>query len=208
MSYKIHSSGACGIVDPGSVESWICDLCQNEKTAEASLVSRPCFFFSLYSHPHDHRTLIAYFVRDPSATAKKGQFIRQPTHFFGFASLQRARVGCTWRVQFSYPKYHSPTQSVCAWSRASVRSPLIAGPRYAVAASLLKLLIRKCLTQRCTLCNQVGGAVVRCSDCSAEYHISCAWSRGYKFGFEIQAVLLTIFLARRVITFVLADQIR
>ena len=30
--------GACGIVDPGSVESWICDLCQNEKTAEASLV--------------------------------------------------------------------------------------------------------------------------------------------------------------------------
>lgn len=45
MSYKIHSSGACGIVDPGSVESWICDLCQNEKTAEASLVSRPCFFF-------------------------------------------------------------------------------------------------------------------------------------------------------------------
>ena len=125
---------------------------------------------------------------------KKGQFIRQPTHFFGFASLQRARAGCTLRVRFSYRKYHSPTQSVCAWSRASARSPLIAGPRYAVAASLLKLLIRKCLTQRCTLCNQVGGAVVRCSDCSAEYHISCAWSRGYKFGFEIQAVLLTISL--------------
>ena len=42
--------------------------------------------------------------------------------------------------------------------------------------------------QRCTLCDQVGGAVIRCADCSAEYHISCAWSRGYKFGFEIQAV--------------------
>jgi hypothetical protein len=43
-------------------------------------------------------------------------------------------------------------------------------------------------TQRCTLCNQIDGAVVRCSDCTAEYHISCAWSRGYKFGFEIQPV--------------------
>jgi hypothetical protein len=140
-SYKIQSLGACGIVDPGSVESWICDLCQNEKTAEASLVSRSGFI-SYVPHPHDHRTLIAYFVRDQSAIAKKGQFIRQPTHFFAFASLRRARVGYTLRVQYSYPKYHSPTRSVCASSRASARSPLIAGPRYVVAPVLLRLLIR------------------------------------------------------------------
>jgi hypothetical protein len=40
IRFDAYSSclGACGIVDPGSVESWTCDLCQNEKTAEASLV--------------------------------------------------------------------------------------------------------------------------------------------------------------------------
>ncbi|KAI0071159.1 hypothetical protein K474DRAFT_1712701 [Panus rudis PR-1116 ss-1] len=33
-----------------------------------------------------------------------------------------------------------------------------------------------------------GGAVVRCSDCPAEYHVSCAWKAGHKFGFEMQPV--------------------
>ncbi|KAK7685733.1 hypothetical protein QCA50_011078 [Cerrena zonata] len=41
---------------------------------------------------------------------------------------------------------------------------------------------------KCTLCDQSGGAVVRCSDCPAEYHVSCAWKAGHKFGFEMQAV--------------------
>ena len=40
-----HILGACGIVDPGSIESWTCDLCQNEKTAEASLVRLPRYSF-------------------------------------------------------------------------------------------------------------------------------------------------------------------
>lgn len=40
----------------------------------------------------------------------------------------------------------------------------------------------------CTLCDQSGGAVVKCSDCPAEYHVSCAWKAGHKFGFEIQPV--------------------
>ena len=104
-------------------------------------MSRPRFLRPVF-RPHDHRTLIACFVRDPSVTAKKGQFIRQPTHFFAFASLRRGRVGYTLRVQYLYPKCHSPTQSVCALSKESARSPLIAGPRYVVAPSLLKLLIR------------------------------------------------------------------
>lgn len=102
-SYVNRHLGACGIVDPGSVESWICDLCQNEKTAEASLVSRSGFL-SYVPHAHDHRTLIVCFVRDPSAIEKRGQFIRHPTHFFAFASLRKARVGYTLRVQYSYPK--------------------------------------------------------------------------------------------------------
>ena len=31
---------------------------------------------------------------------------------------------------------------------------------------------------------------MRCSDCPAEYHVSCAWKAGHKFGFEVQAVSL------------------
>lgn len=42
--------------------------------------------------------------------------------------------------------------------------------------------------QTCTLCDSSGGAVVCCSDCPAEYHVSCAWKAGHKFGFEIQQV--------------------
>ncbi len=40
--------GACGIVDPGSVESWTCDLCQNDKTAEVSLVRPPRYTCCLH----------------------------------------------------------------------------------------------------------------------------------------------------------------
>ena len=42
--------------------------------------------------------------------------------------------------------------------------------------------------QRCTLCGEVGGAIIRCSDCIREYHISCAWTNGHRFGFEMQPV--------------------
>jgi len=41
---------------------------------------------------------------------------------------------------------------------------------------------------RCILCGEDGGAVIRCSDCVREYHASCAWKHGHKFGFEIQPV--------------------
>lgn len=43
-------------------------------------------------------------------------------------------------------------------------------------------------TSRCCICHEKGGAVIRCSDCSREYHVSCAWDFGHKFGFEIQPV--------------------
>jgi hypothetical protein len=42
--------------------------------------------------------------------------------------------------------------------------------------------------QRCALCGQAEGAVIRCSDCVKEFHASCAWTHGCKFGFEIQPV--------------------
>jgi len=41
---------------------------------------------------------------------------------------------------------------------------------------------------RCSLCGDVEGSVIRCSDCNKEYHVSCAWRHGHRFGFEIQPV--------------------
>lgn len=44
--------------------------------------------------------------------------------------------------------------------------------------------------QQCCICERADGAVIRCSDCSKEFHVSCAWKQGYRFGFEIQHVSL------------------
>lgn len=38
--------------------------------------------------------------------------------------------------------------------------------------------------QTCSLCDQLDGAVVSCTDCDTFFHPSCAWLLGYKFGFE------------------------
>ena len=135
------------------------------------------------------RTPIVCSVLGLSASATKRQYNHLLTRSCAFVSPLRVRAGCTSHVRCSYPRYHSPMQSVCASSRASARFPLIAGPQCVTCpSSLCGVPDAKFANQRCTLCNQVGGAVVRCSDCPGEYHISCAWSRGYKFGFEIQPV--------------------
>ncbi|RDB15348.1 Lid2 complex component snt2 [Hypsizygus marmoreus] len=41
---------------------------------------------------------------------------------------------------------------------------------------------------KCSICSSAEGSVIRCSDCNKEYHASCAWKQGHKFGFEIQPV--------------------
>ncbi|KAF7308950.1 Zinc finger protein 1 [Mycena kentingensis (nom. inval.)] len=43
-------------------------------------------------------------------------------------------------------------------------------------------------TAKCAICGLTEGAVIRCSDCTREFHASCAWKKGNKFGFEIQPV--------------------
>ncbi|KAF5319058.1 hypothetical protein D9611_012669 [Ephemerocybe angulata] len=43
-------------------------------------------------------------------------------------------------------------------------------------------------TTKCCLCGEIEGAVIKCNDCPKEFHISCAWKQGHKFGFEIQPV--------------------
>ncbi|KAI8461021.1 hypothetical protein BY996DRAFT_4574004 [Phakopsora pachyrhizi] len=40
--------------------------------------------------------------------------------------------------------------------------------------------------KECVLCNTAGvGACTKCEQCSTYVHVSCAWSAGYKFGFEM-----------------------
>ncbi|KAA1121526.1 putative PHD type zinc finger protein with BAH domain-containing protein [Puccinia graminis f. sp. tritici] len=40
--------------------------------------------------------------------------------------------------------------------------------------------------RECAICHQTGvGVCTRCDQCSNFIHVSCAWSSGYKFGFEI-----------------------
>ncbi|KAJ3740275.1 hypothetical protein DFH05DRAFT_1426471 [Lentinula detonsa] len=46
---------------------------------------------------------------------------------------------------------------------------------------------KRWITQ-CVICQQKGGAVIKCNDCYKEYHASCAWNQGHTFGFEIQPV--------------------
>ncbi|GLB41633.1 putative PHD-zinc-finger like domain containing protein [Lyophyllum shimeji] len=41
---------------------------------------------------------------------------------------------------------------------------------------------------KCSICGKQEGSVIRCSDCNKEYHASCAWRQGHRFGFEIQPV--------------------
>ena len=100
------SSGACGIVDPGSIESWTCDLCQNEKTAEASLVrlyptvSVTCITNHLPRMPNACSVL----EQSASANAIKRHCTHLPTRSCVFVNRLRVRAGYTSRVQCSYPR--------------------------------------------------------------------------------------------------------
>lgn len=43
--------------------------------------------------------------------------------------------------------------------------------------------------QKCALCHVKGvGATIKCEDCPKHFHVSCAWTRGCKFAFEVQHV--------------------
>lgn len=40
----------------------------------------------------------------------------------------------------------------------------------------------------CALCNQQDGAVIGCAECGERFHASCAWTSGYRFGFDFSLV--------------------
>ncbi|RPD53362.1 hypothetical protein L227DRAFT_581377 [Lentinus tigrinus ALCF2SS1-6] len=148
--FRVHA-GACGVT-PDSVanDSWVCDLCQNEKNLEASLIP-DCL-------------LCPRMRRDP-----KKKLIYPPPD--------------------TYLRACKPTEGQ-AWVHV-LCSVFIPEITFSDATHLRLVEGISAIPQyrwqnHCTLCNREDGAVIQCSECPAEYHVSCAWKYGHKFGFEMQ----------------------
>ncbi|KAF9224072.1 hypothetical protein BS17DRAFT_780421 [Gyrodon lividus] len=148
--FRVHA-GSCGVsVDKNAVESWLCDLCNNEKTQEASL-NTDC-------------------VLCPRRKSKKKASTKDADSFLRAAKLTE---GQGW------------VHVLCAIFSPEVTFSDVSHLRLAEGISTIP---RSRWSTRCTLCGEVGGVVLRCSDCVREYHASCAWKNGHQFGFEIQPV--------------------
>ncbi|EPT02944.1 hypothetical protein FOMPIDRAFT_101265 [Fomitopsis schrenkii] len=151
-NFRVHA-GVCGVVvDQSTVESWVCDLCANEKSLEASL-NPDCLLC-----PRPRRDIRKTTVYPPPDT---------------------------------YLRACKPTEGQ-AWVHV-ICSVFVPEVNYSDAARLRLVEGVSTIPQwrwanNCTICNQNGGAVIRCSECPAEYHVSCAWKQGHKFGFEMQGV--------------------
>ncbi|KAJ7809042.1 hypothetical protein B0H14DRAFT_3090942 [Mycena olivaceomarginata] len=152
--FRVHA-GACGaIVPPESVDDWICELCQNEETQEASL-NPECLLC-----PREPKGIIR--KAPPGGVAPDS-----------FLHARKTTEGQGW------------THVLC--------SVFIPELTFTDASRLrcvegLSSISRHRWTTKCSLCGDTQGAVIRCSDCSKEYHASCAWRHGHTFGFEIQPV--------------------
>ncbi|KDR80821.1 hypothetical protein GALMADRAFT_60740 [Galerina marginata CBS 339.88] len=150
--FRVHA-GSCGaIVDPTSVDSWVCELCDNEETLEASINS-DCLLCPR-SGAEDKRK---------KPWPPSDSFLRacKPTEGQGWAHILCAVF--TPELTFT----------------DSSRLRLVEG---------LNTVSRHKWSTKCCLCGEIEGAVIRCSDCNKEFHASCAWKQGHKFGFEIQPV--------------------
>ncbi|KAM5536579.1 hypothetical protein V8D89_009674 [Ganoderma adspersum] len=148
--FRVHAA-ACGIApDAAAADNWVCDLCQNEKSLEASLIP-DCL-------------LCPRMRRDP-----KKKLIYPPPD--------------------SYLRACKPTEGQ-AWVHV-LCSVFIPEITYSDANRLrlvegISTMPKYRWQHNCTLCDREDGAVIQCNECPAEYHVSCAWKQGHKFGFEIQ----------------------
>lgn len=150
--FRAHA-GVCGVVvDAAAVESWVCELCANEKTLEA-LLNPDCL-------------LCPRSTRDP----KRKSLYPPPDSFLRAC---KPTEGQAW-VHVLCSAF-IPEVSYSDASRLRLVEGISTIPQYR-------------WQNECTICSQNGGAVVRCAECPAEYHVSCAWKQGYKFGFEMQPV--------------------
>ncbi|PPQ93874.1 hypothetical protein CVT25_013583 [Psilocybe cyanescens] len=150
--FRVHA-GSCGaIVDPGSVDSWVCELCENEETLEASI--NPDCLLCPRSAPEDKR-------KNPWPPSDSFLRACKPTEGQGWVHILCAVF--TPELTFADPS----------------RLRLVEG---------VNTIVRHKWATKCCLCGETEGAAIRCSDCPKEFHSSCAWKQGHKFGFEIQPV--------------------
>lgn len=150
--FRIHA-GSCGaIVDPALLDSWTCELCNNEESLEAS-ITPDCLLCP--RAPAEEKKKRPYPSSDSFLRACK------PTEGQGWA-----HVLCS---------VFTPEITFTDASRLRLVEGLTTISRHRWVA-------------KCSICGEVEGSVIRCSDCNKEYHASCAWTQGHKFGFEIQPV--------------------
>ncbi|KAJ7180838.1 hypothetical protein C8R46DRAFT_594216 [Mycena filopes] len=150
---RVHAATCGAIVDPAMVDSWICDLCQNDETQEASL-NTECLLC-----PRERKGVVP--KGPPGRVADSFLGCRKPTEGQGWT-----HVLCS--VFIPELTFTDASRLRCVEGLSSVT--------------------RHRWTAKCSLCGESEGAVIRCSDCPKEYHASCAWRNGHKFGFEIQPV--------------------
>ncbi|KIJ65499.1 hypothetical protein HYDPIDRAFT_39434 [Hydnomerulius pinastri MD-312] len=148
--FRVHA-GSCGVsVDKNTIDSWLCESCNNDKTQEASL-NTDC-------------------VLCPRRKSKKKTSNRDADSFL---RAVKPTEGQGW------------VHVLCAVFSPEVSFTDVSSLRIVEGISTIP---RSRWSTRCTLCGEASGAVLRCSDCVREYHASCAWKNGHRFGFEIQPV--------------------
>lgn len=87
--------GTCGaIVDPTLADSWVCELCENDETLEASIVSFHTFL-SLLLLNAAHRTLTASFAHELQTKTSERSLGPHPIASSGHANPQRVKDGRT-----------------------------------------------------------------------------------------------------------------
>jgi len=150
--FCVHA-GVCGVVvDPTTVESWLCDICSNEKTLEASL------------NPH------CILCPRPKVDSKTHPIYPTPDNYLRSC---KPTEGQAW--VHTLCSVFMPEVMYSDASRLRLVEGISVVPQYR-------------WSNKCGLCTGKGGAVVSCAECTAEFHVSCAWRCGHKFGFELQAV--------------------
>lgn len=135
--YKVHLQlfnarvGACGFVPDPSVSEWYCDLCQNEKVAEASLVSviRQPVHLSGTEGCFSCRIPIVCFVPVRSGTGRAKNTTHSPTPSSAHVNQRKDKVGLTSCVLSSIPRLCSRILHGYASSKVSVLFLVIGGRR-------------------------------------------------------------------------------
>lgn len=124
---------------------------------------------------------------------------RMRIHFCVLRNPQKANHGCMSCVPYSLLRSRFPMLNNYGWWKASAPFLVSVGRRY-VPPYQTPLMVIFYIPQRCTLCGDAGGTVIRCNDCVREYHISCAWRNGHRFGFEFQLASVPPFFITATLT--------